>query len=276
MLEENHLLLKLPSRCLVYHDIDPSTLGIRVLKGKDQMIIAETTYDNFDRKLTLVLNNVVKGIKAEDLTIGDRLYVLLWLVINSRKKSYMLDVSCKYCWIKNEVEVDLSKIEVFELPEGFKEPYSIQLSSGKMLGLRLFRVKDEIDIADYEKKGKSAWIYRWARSIVDEKTTIIDKIQMLEDLDVVDLNKIRAFHEKFSHGPKMEIKHVCKECGGEGIVPVPFRLEMLFPFGEELIRSFGDEVPVDVPPTRFTRRYSSDGHTGDRLDVQQVSQGKDG
>ena len=53
---------------------------------------------------------------------------------------------------------------------------------------------------------------------------------------------IRAFHDKFKHGPKMISKYTCPDCGGTGVMPVPFRLEMLLPYGENLARAVGDTV----------------------------------
>jgi len=74
---------------------------------------------------------------------------------------------------------------------------------------------------------------RFAHSIVSDDN-IFEKELFLEKLDSKDLMYIRAFHEKYSHGPKMETKYMCPHCGGVGIIPTPFRLEMLLPFGERL------------------------------------------
>ena len=38
------------------------------------------------------------------------------------------------------------------------------------------------------------------------------------------------------------MRYECPKCGGVGIMPVPFRLEMLLPFGEKLERYTGDTI----------------------------------
>jgi rRNA maturation protein Nop10 len=40
----------------------------------------------------------------------------------------------------------------------------------------------------------------------------------------------------------MEYKYECPKCGGAGVMPVPFRFEMLLPFGETLTRNTRDAV----------------------------------
>ena len=61
-------------------------------------------------------------------------------------------------------------------------------------------------------------------------------------MDTQDLMVIRAFHDKFNHGPKMETNYACPNCGGTGILPVSFRLEMLLPYGTELQRHIGNAI----------------------------------
>ena len=232
---------KLPSRHLVY-DVDPAAISIRVLKGKDEKLIAEMTYENSARKLLSVLKNVLAGIDPEKLTLGDEKYIMLWLTINSYTPVTPLEFVCEGCMQKIQRDINLSELEVKELPEGFKEPYPVKLSEGTVVNLRLLRTGDEIKILDYEKKDSSAWLYRYALSIVDDKVNIVDKVQMLENMNACDLALIRAFHEKYDHGPIMESKYECPKCGFEGVVTVPFRLELFFPFGNTLKATFGNRV----------------------------------
>lgn len=243
-MEENYLPLNLPSKGLPYQDLpnfNLSEVKIRTLKGKDEKLLAELTYDNFERKFLVVLRNIVKGIDPEKLTIGDRLYILIWEAINSYSKDFDVEHTCENCFEKIISTIDLSSLEVIELPSDFKEPYSIKLSNGDTINVRLFRVEDEIKISDYEKTNNPSWVYRYALALIDDKG-IWDRVNYLENLDVKDFAKIRAFHDKFYHGPKMEAKYVCQKCGGSGLVPVPFRIEMLFPYGKTLTKYFGNAV----------------------------------
>jgi len=239
---ENFIPIVLPSKCKVYDEVDASQIAIRVLKGKDEKLIAETTHDNIDRKFVAILKNVLRGIDPVKLTLGDRKFVLLWLAINSYNKEFPVELICDICLKKISVNVDLSTFEVNELPDEYVQPYEVKLTDGRKIYLRLFTVEDELRVADYEKNGSTGWILRYALSVVDKEKSLSDNVALLEDMNVGDLALVRAFHEKYDHGPVMETSYVCPTCGGNGKVAVPFRIEMVFPYGAALKKHFGKAV----------------------------------
>jgi len=242
MSTENYISISLPSRCLAYQDVDPSAIQIRTLKGRDEKLIAEISTDNFDKKVNLLLGSVLKGIEPPKLTIGDRLYLILWETINSYGKDFPLESECEHCWQKSTYSVDLSKLNNVELPDTYKQPYELKLpDSGTLVKLRLLTVDDVLKVGEIDKLGQNVWLYRYALSIVNDKG-IWDRVEFLENLSVRDVAVIRAFHEKFTHGPKLETTYECPKCGGTGVMPVPFRLEMLLPYGKRLDKYFGDAV----------------------------------
>lgn len=225
----------LPTKCRLYNGVDPTQVCIRTLKGKDEKILAELSSENLEKKFFTLLKNVTKGVDPAELTYGDRDYIMLWLVINSRSQFFPVSFNCGSCLQHlDNYPVDLAAFEVKELPEGFNEPVQITLSDGSIASMRLFRVKDEIKTEEYKKGGNSAWLYQYALTIIDEKTSVIDRVVALENMDVKDLDYIKGFHEDYVHGPVMETAFECPKCGGTGVVPVPFRLEMVFPFGSYL------------------------------------------
>ena len=236
-------LIDLPSKYLVY-GIKPEDFKLRPLKGKDEKIIASLTYENLETKFVEILKNVTVGIDPRELTLGDRLYIMLWLAINSYNKYCTVESTCTECYHKSEYEIDMSQFGVVELPSNFKEPYQLQLPlTRQTIGLRLFRAKDEERAVAFEKQtGQNAWLYRYAQSIVQPEMSEVDKIIFLEELPAAEVALIRAFHEKFNHGPKMETLIECQKCGGTGLVPVPFRIELFFPYGKTLDRYFGNAV----------------------------------
>lgn len=241
-----NVLVKLPSKCLVYPEIDlakaPDAIKIRTFKGRDEKLIAELSNENFEKKFLTVLRGVFTGVDPLKLTLGDRMYLVLWEVINSYSKTFPIDFECEHCWQKITLDVDLTELEVIELPDTYKEPYELKLpESGNVVKVRLLRVEDIIKINELDKAGQNVWLYRYALSMVSDKG-IWENVEFLENLSSKDLMVIRAFHSKFEHGPKMETSYECPKCGGTGIVPVPFRLEMLLPYGEKLRRYTGDAV----------------------------------
>jgi hypothetical protein len=224
----------LPTKCRLYAGVDPEQVCVRTLKGRDEKILAELSSSNLEKKFLTLLKNVVRGVDPAELTYGDRDYIMLWLVINSRGENFPVSFTCANCLQPiDNYPVNLAEFEVAELPEDFKEPVTITLTDGAQTALRLFRVKDEIKVDDYKRSGGNTWLYQYAITVVDDKN-VVERIAALENMDVRDLDMIKAFHEQHVHGPVMESKYECPKCGGAGLVPVPFRLEMVFPFGAYL------------------------------------------
>jgi hypothetical protein len=240
---EKWLLLNLPSKCLAYENIDKSKLMIRPLKGKDEKLIAEISGDNFEKKFLAVLRQIVQGIDVEKLTLGDRLYIAIWEAMNSYSEKFFLKHECEHCWQSSEYAIDLSKLDIIELPDNYHQPYEIKLSeSGDVVKVRLLTISDSIKIDEMDKSGQNVWLYRYALGLEFPEGNVFQKMEYLENLPVKDLAIIRAFHDKFYHGPKMEQKYECSKCGGTGIMPVPFQIKFLFPYGIELVRHFGSTI----------------------------------
>jgi len=238
--------ITLPSKCLVYQGIDPTQIQIRTLKGEDEKLIAEISSDNFDKKYNMVLTRVLKGIDPLRLTLGDRFYIVLWETINSYSKDFPIEHTCSSCSQKSNYNVDLSQLETMELPDGYTEPCELTLpKSGTKIKLRLLTVKDLIEIDSIDKLGQNTWLYRPAISIVDNRS-LADKLDYLSKIDTQDLEYIRAFQEAFEHGVKMQTNYTCPKCGGNGVMPVPFRFEMLLSYGETLKRRVGDAIRASI------------------------------
>ena len=242
----SYFSVKLPSRCLVYSGIDKDNandqIKIRAFKGIDEKLIAEISADNFEKKFCIILKNVLQGIVPEKLTVGDRQFLMLWETIHSYDKSYNVEYECEHCWQKSEYIVDLSQLNEMKLPENFVEPYEVKLpESGSVAKLRLLRIEDLMKVDELSKMGQNVWLYRYALSIVNDKS-IWDNVSYLENMSTKDIMVIRAFHDKFNHGVQMETSYECPRCGGTGVMPVPFRLEMLLPYGKKLERYIDDGV----------------------------------
>lgn len=234
--------IKLPSKGLTYEGYDPEKVMIRSMTGNDEKLIAELNQDNFDRKLNIFLKSVFKGVETEKLTSGDRGYLILWQVVNSYSKDKLFEGICPRCEQKVSFMVDLSKLDDATLPDGFKVPYPVVLSNDIVVYLKLFNSADEMQLSDLEKMFGWNWLHRWALTVVDDSKTFEEKVKFIGELPSRDLAKIRAFQEKFFHGPIMEWNYSCKHCGGAGRMAIPFQREWLFPSGKALTADFGAEL----------------------------------
>ena len=228
-MSEQYISISLPSKGLAYKNVEKDKICIRPFTGKEEMLMAELNVNNVNQKLTAVLKNVLQGIDPKKLTTGDAKYIMLWEAINSYTSDFLLDVTCEQCLQSSPIKFDLTKINSVELPDEYKEPQNIELSN-RVVNVRLITLEDEISAVDWVKHNKSIYLYNYAKSIVDDKLTMLDKLQMLEDMSTKDLKLIKDFHKKYEHGPDMLANYTCPLCGNEGKLVLPFRYDILFSF----------------------------------------------
>jgi len=225
---EEFVPIQLPSKCLTYPDVNPEAIRIRPFRGKEEELIAELGIGNPKKKVLEVISSVIQGVDPNILTSGDVSYILLWEGINSYTKLYPLRLVCESCSQSIDVQIDLSNLEVKELPDDFKQPMEISLSNTKV-NLRLLTLKDDIAAYNYLNEFQSVYLYTFALSIVDKNMKTLDRVRILEEMSTQDLAKIRGFHEKYEHGPNFSTEYKCPKCGEKGRVLIPFRLDSLIP-----------------------------------------------
>lgn len=243
--KQEYQRLYLPSVFRTYEGVDPEKVGIRTFKGKDEKMIASLSYENFESKFNDIFSGVIVGLDVKNMTLGDRLYVLLWEVINSYSKTVPFNHTCSEgtCRFESTYEVDLTEIAVAELSDKYKEPIKTSLSNGNTVDLRLLTVKDELKVSEYEKNFKEdGWLYRYALTIVDDSKKDLEKLAFISELSSADVATIRAHQEVFFHGPKMEVRVTCSKCGAQEVVPLPFRIEYILPNGPSLRAYFRGAV----------------------------------
>lgn len=237
-----YLPINLPSKCLPYEGIDPANITIRAYTAADEIYLSEINPINLESKYLMVLKKVLQGMDPGMLTLGDRMYIMIWEYIKSYSSDVKLPVACSHCLTESTVLIDLLNLDKIELPDDYHQPHKVMLpDKGKEIPLKLLTLDDEIAIERYEKQNENGHIYRFAKSVVSD-ADIQSIVSDMEKLSAKDFAKIRAFQTKYYHGPNMETKFTCPKCGEEDRVTVPFRLEFLYPFGVALTDAFGEGI----------------------------------
>lgn len=230
MKEDTYVQLNLPSKGLAYDkSVDLQKVMIRPFKGKEEQLIAELNISNFKKKFATILENVIKGIDIRTLTSDDSKHVMLWEAINSFNAEYPITLVCAGCEQEIKTVVNLGSINSVDLPDDFIQPFEVEVL-GKKIQLRLPTVGDDIEVHEFGKKGQSTYLYSYAQCIVDD-STVLDRLNFLEELNTRELKKIKDKFKEFNHGPDMEVTYSCPLCDNEGKVVLPFRFETFFPVG---------------------------------------------
>jgi len=237
-----YLSINLPSKCLPYEGVDPASITIRAYTAEDEIYLSEINPSNLEAKYLKVLQKVLKGIDPEALTLGDRLYIMIWEYIKSYSPEVKLPVVCSHCLAESTVLIDLTNLNRVELPDTYTQPHKVMLpDKQKEISLKLLTLADEIAIEKYEKQNENGHIYRFAKSVVSD-ADILSVVCDLEKLSAKDFAKIRAFQTKYYHGLDMNTTFVCPKCGEEDEINVPFLLGFFYPHGDALVDAFGEGI----------------------------------
>lgn len=241
-MNEPFLPINLPSNCLTYDGISPENITIKAYTGEEAVYLADITPNNLAKKYLQVLNKIVKGIDPSKLTLGDRLYIIIWQYAKSYSNIVHLPSTCSHCLHKIEdVSIDLGKLNIINLPDNFKQPIEIPITDEK-IKVRLLTVEDDIKIEKYDESHDDTLLFRLALSIVDDSLDILEKMTKLRKMVTKDISAIEAFHQKYYHGPELNTKYTCPNCGEEDEIIVPFWLDLFYPQGSVLTRTFGGRV----------------------------------
>lgn len=235
--------IQLPSGGKVYADFKGA--AVRMLKGKDEQAVSSFNIANFERKFRdLLRSGVLIGVDADELTIGDRFFLAIYLARSCYSNILNLDgVMCPHCLKQMTLPIDMNAFEKISLPDGFKEPIQVTLSNGDVVPMRLMRVKDRILYSDKViSKGEELPLYRISLTMADDKS-IADRLRYLEELPAKDVRALSAVQDANFHGFKLHGHQVaCPGCGGAFPVDVPFQLGIFFPEHNTVSASVSDSV----------------------------------
>jgi len=236
------LPINLPSRCKLYEGVEPGGVSIRAYQGQDEILLAQINPVNLERNYLAILRGLIRGVRPELLTLGDRLHIIIWECINSYTDIIKLQTICPSCVKEVEISVDLKELDTQYLQEDFEQPYEVELPvSGEKVALRLLTVADDVEFEKYNQTHDDGMLYRYARTIVTEQN-ILQVLERMKHMAAKDILRIMAFHDKFYHGPIMEASFVCPKCGVEGRTDVPFQYDFLFPDGSSIEESYGKGI----------------------------------
>jgi hypothetical protein len=186
-----------------------------------------------DEKLLLGSDNVIDtvlkscivdptDIDMSTMTTTDRHFLLIKLRTLSYGEEYHVEVNCSECGKRQEVAVNLEKLPVTLLEDGFVEPYmEFELPVSKMkIGLRVPRMRDLDDVDDKAKrfhrkfpeaKGDVAYIYRLMMHImtIDGEEPGRDLQQIIEGWPVRDSSFFKKKINELKVGYDTEVFHTC-------------------------------------------------------------------
>ena len=233
--------VKLPSRGLIGY---PEKVLIRPITGREEKIIASAGGENVEGAINRVLNRCIKeGAKAEELTEGDKSFLLVWLRVNSYFPDYAVEIDCPSCGKVFKKFIDLRELPVKHI-KAEKLPLEVEVN-GKKVALSPLTSKEVEEIRKYREQlaaqGRSLedlYPVRYAymiKRINGNEVSISEKIDFIEGLVGRELAKLRKAEKLLDHGVDFRQELKCPLCGKSFTANIPITLEFFLPTegGEE-------------------------------------------
>jgi hypothetical protein len=227
----------LPSRGYFY---DGPVYG-RPLKIIDIKKLSSLNEVNGDQVINDIIKRNVKGINVDDLLVGDKMYIVMWLRANSyRNPDYVVDFDCPHCGKKSSYHFELKNINVKYLPDDFNdECLTIKLPNKDDIRFRFTTIKDQRTISNFIKANRELYKGDMDSDLVEvavtietinhEQLTDLKKYNYVLGLDPENYAFYQTEVQKYESGIEQYFNVTCGECEEVSPMGVTFRTDFFVP-----------------------------------------------
>lgn len=231
----------LPSKGVFYAN-KQSTVKIKHLTAEDENILTSADLIRNGKVLDVLLDNAIidSSLTADDMVVGDRNAVLMYLRKEGYGDDYEVKIDCPECSESFKTTVRISDIDPknLEIAPDSNGEFSTKLpKSGWVVKFRMLTGKDEnylSQLSGKNKKGKKGVVYS---NMLTERLLLQvmevngnrDKLQIkkaISNMPAVDSLFIREYMGEIEPGLKLESNYTCTNCGNnfDGDIPITPKL----------------------------------------------------
>lgn len=236
---ENYLpIYGLPSKNKFYSNVLARPLNVKEVK-----LLASMNEDNYDYVINDILRKTIKGIKVEDITRGDKYFIIFWLRANTYKNSgYELDFVCrseKCGEKKSSYNFGLELLDVEYIKDNFDELKEIEFPVSKdKFSVLCKRISDENKVNEFlrmTEKNITKYdeeildIASNIKKINDEELSLMKKYDYVEKMHPEDFSFLISYIDSVSFGVKNRVNAICNDCKEVTPIGVSFRPEFFIP-----------------------------------------------
>ena len=226
-----------PSRCLDYPAPARGPFRVNPPRVKEVEFLAGMNATNYDEQLTRLLRSLVVSptiVDPEDMTIGDRQYLHVW-VRAQIDPVYRFETRCPACGhVDGNYQLAIEKIPITEVPKEYSPNMKLTLPKSKAsVAVRLETARDRGMIGKLESEGFTEWVVRRAMVVTSVDGEALDpkaRCEWLQKLPAGDDLFMSQYLRWQRHGPDFKnCPFKCVGCGKESVLDMPFRLEFYMP-----------------------------------------------
>lgn len=240
-------VVELPSKGKLYKGTSlegKDSIEVKYLTATEEDILTSPNLLQSGKVLDVLVKSVLKDktIKVEDLLLGDRNMILVWLRSTGYGAEYPITLSCQSCGHEHTHEFDLGGLDIKYLEEDPDEDglFSCTLPLRKnTVRYKLLTAGDELAIVKKIEDRK-----KLTNSVVDNTTTIRMKFlifdidgnsdpsfvaRYVDTMPVKDSKFLRQEIGKVEPGIIMEQDVTCPSCGDSNKEVIPIRANFFWP-----------------------------------------------
>jgi hypothetical protein len=195
---------------------------------------------NDQNALTIIddmIRSTIKGIAIDDILVGDKIYLLLWLRANTYPESgYSIPFRCQKCEAESTYDFKVDAIDIDYMRSDFNIEDPVELSTGDFIAFKYLTMCDEQRIQKFKSSVRTSMtkydddilsLAAAVETINGEKKSLIEVYNFISNVKIY--SQIKGYLEAFNFGVSNVLNVVCNKCGGVGPVGITFQSDFFLP-----------------------------------------------
>lgn len=193
---------------------------IRPMTYDDEKYIASHSGENI---LDDILTRCVSDVLLDELYLEDKLFLYYKIRESSFGSISKISTSCVKCGTINDLEIDLSQLQIDYASETFENPKKVFLPNLKK---DAFVMKVQVNTQEYSKTNDklltNLWRYISKIGDCDDPVVIAQAVKKLSSADIRTIMK--SINES-DFGIDSRARYVCNKCNSENVASVGLSLD---------------------------------------------------
>jgi hypothetical protein len=186
-----------------------------------------------------IIRSATKGIPADEILSGDKIYIVLWLRANTYPQNgYSVDFDCTACEKSSSYDFKVDDITVNYATEELDINEPVKLPNGDLIGIKYPTIADEMAVTKIKEQAKRG-ITKYdndflgvASAIFDingEPQPLMERYRYIKNLKPTEYSYLIGYMRQFDMGVSEILNVKCNSCGGISPTELSFRPDFFIP-----------------------------------------------
>lgn len=223
----------------------PAVIPLREMNLKEKKILYNKP--RFEQIVKMVGDCIEdKTVNVKDIYLNDYMSLFVGLRRITMGDDYSFPVSCRQCGYSEDIEVNLSDLEVLEAGASAEPTFDVEITDDEGNLVKVFKckhltVRDQLSLNQRLLKKKSGrgiftegdeWVFGIASRIAEINGEVVaDPEQIISDLERLPSSETEILEEGIAaqdFGIRFSVAHECHSCGYTRVYPINITSEFFF------------------------------------------------